>query len=327
MEARMSFHHSALSRLLLFAVFAMMAACSPPGDPADLPADTVAEMDTLVTAGWLKEHLDDPNLVVLDCTVLVEQTEDGQFQTVSGRTNYELGHIPGAGFADLTTDLADGDSPYGFAVPTPEAFAAAMGALGVGNDTRVVLYDTFNSAWAARVWWMLRWAGFDRAALLDGGLNAWKAAGGSLSTKPAPRKAKTLTPSVRPELIADRDEVYASLNKASVNLIDAMPGAHYRGEWTMYDRPGHIPGALNVPSTLLLDENGRFRPADELEMMFGSDRDNRAITYCGGGIAASANAFVLTRLGFSDVAVYTASLQEWAADPANPLVVESEPDQ
>ena len=111
-------------------------------------------MDTLVTAEWLRENLEDPNLVVLDCTVLIEQAEDGGIRTVSGRGNYEAGHIPTAGFADLTADLADGDSPYEFAVPTPERFAAKMGALGVGNDSRVVLYDAYTSAWAARVWWM-----------------------------------------------------------------------------------------------------------------------------------------------------------------------------
>jgi len=323
----MSSLHSTLNRLLLLAALALMAACSPAGDQTGLIGDTGAEMDTLVTAEWLKQHLDDPDLVVLDCTVLIEQTEDGGIRTVSGRANYEVGHIPTAGFADLTTDLADGDSPYKFAVPTPESFAATIGALGVGNDSRVVLYDSYNSAWAARVWWMLRWVGFDRAAVLDGGLNAWKAKGGSLSTKLASRRAKTLTPTVRPELIADRDEVFASLEHDSINLIDAMPDAHFRGEWTMYDRPGHIPGAINVPVTTLFDDSGRFRPADELAAIFNSDRDNRAITYCGGGIAASANAFVMTRLGFTDVAVYTASLQEWAADPTSPLVVMPKPDQ
>jgi len=322
----MSFHHSTLSRLLLIAVFTLMAACSPDGDQTSLPSDTGAEMDTLVTAEWLKEHIDAPDLVVLDCTVLIEQTEDGGIRSVSGRANYEVGHIPTAGFADLTTDLADSESPYSFAMPTPESFAATMGALGVGNDSRVVLYDAYNSVWAARVWWMLRWIGFDRAAVLDGGLNAWEAAGGSLSTEPASLEARTLTPNVRPELIADRDEVFASLEHDSINLIDAMPDAHFRGEWTMYDRPGHIPGAINVPATSLLDGSGRFRAAGELAAIFGSDRTNRAITYCGGGIAASANAFVMTRLGFTDVAVYAASLQEWAADPANPLVVEPKPD-
>lgn len=323
-EAQMSSHDSTFSRLLLVAVVALMAACSPAGDQTALPGDTAAEMDTLVTAEWLKENLDDPDLVVLDCTVLIERTEDGGMRGVSGRANYEAGHIPTAGFADLTTDLADGDSPYGYAVPTPERFAAAMGALGVGNDSRVVLYDAYNSSWAARVWWMLRWVGFDRAAVLDGGLNAWKAAGGSLSTEPSPRQPGTLTPSMRPELIADKDEVLASLEQESIHLIDAMPNGHFRGEWTMYDRPGHIPGAVNVPVTSLSDDSGRFRPADELAAMFGSDLDSRTITYCGGGIAASANAFIMTRLGFTDVAVYAASLQEWAADPANPMEIGDE---
>ena len=103
-------------------------------------------------------------------------------------------------------------------------------------------------------------------------------------------------------------------------LVDAMTGEHFRGEVTMYARPGHIPGARSLPATVLRDETGRFRPQDELEMLIDGDRDGRTITYCGGGIAASADAFILTRLGFTDVAVYDASLEEWAADPANPMV-------
>ena len=317
----MSSHHSILRRCLIMAAIALMVACSPVGDRPGFMGDADADWDTLVSAEWLKENLDDPHLVVLDCTVGIEQDAEGGIRTVSGRAGYEAGHIPTAGFADLTGDLSDGDSPYQFAVPSPESLAATIGALGVGDDSRVVLYDAHNSAWAARVWWMLRWLGIDRAAVLDGGLNAWKAAGGSLSTEPVSRQARTLTPKVRPQLIADRDEVLASLGRDSIKLVDAMPDAHFRGEWTMYDRPGHIPGAVNVPVTSLLDDSGRFLPSEELSAMFGDERGSRVITYCGGGIAASANAFVMTRLGFTDVAVYTASLQEWASDPANPLVV------
>ena len=278
-------------------------------------------MDTLVTTQWLSQHLDDPDLVVLDCTVSVEPQDDG-VRVVSGRAKYEGGHIPSAGFADLMGELSDGDSPLRFAVPTPEQFSAAMGALGVGDDSRVVLYDGMNSVWAARVWWMLRWVGFDRAALLDGGLGAWTAEGRPLSTEPANRPAKQLTPAPRPELIADRDEVFAAVEDSAVKLIDALPEAHYRGEMTMYDRPGHIPGASNIPSFALVDESGRYRPSDELAAIFDGDRNARTIIYCGGGISASSDAFIMTRLGFTDVAVYTASLQEWAADPANPMVVD-----
>jgi thiosulfate/3-mercaptopyruvate sulfurtransferase len=278
-------------------------------------------MDTLVTTQWLSRHLDDPDLVLLDCTVSTVAEDDGGFHNVSGRADYDRGHIPSAGFADLKRELADGNSPIEFAVPTPEQFCAAMGALGVGDDSRVVLYDANYSAWAARVWWMLRWVGFDHAALLNGGLRVWTAEGRPLSTEPARRLAKHLTPAPRPQLIADRDEVLASIDDGAVCLIDTMPEEFYRGDMTLYQRPGHIPGASNANGLHLLDESGRYRSDEELAAMINGDRNARTITYCGGGIMASSSAFVMTRLGFTNVAVYTASLQEWAADPANPMVV------
>ena len=279
-------------------------------------------MDTLITTEWLSKHLDDPDLVVLDCSVYQQPEEGGGFHNVSGRAEYDKGHIPTAGFADLKGDLCDPKSPIEFAVPKPGQFCAAMGALGVGDDSRVVLYDTSYSAWAARVWWMLRWVGFDNAALLNGGLKVWVSEGRPLSTEPANRPAKQLTPAPRPELIANRDEVLAAIDDERVNVIDALPNEFYLGQRTLYARPGHIPGASNVCGLDLLDESGRFRPDDELIAMHKGDRNARTITYCGGGIMASANAFVMTRLGFTNVAVYTASLQEWAADPGNPMVVD-----
>jgi thiosulfate/3-mercaptopyruvate sulfurtransferase len=277
-------------------------------------------MDLLVSVQWLHEHLDDPDLVVIDASVPVEPDGDGGFRTVSGRTAYKAGHIPTAGFADLKGELADQNSSLDFAVPPPEQFAAAMGALGVGDDTRVVIYDSYSSGWAARVWWMLRWVGFDNAAVLDGGLEAWKSAGYALSSEPASEPARTLTVNLRPQLIVERDEMRAAIDDEEVNIIDALPEAHFNGDFTMYARPGHIPTAENVPSMSLVDESGRFRSDDELNELFGTDRDKRTITYCGGGIAASADAFAMIRLGYKDVAVYTASLQEWAADPENPMV-------
>lgn len=278
-------------------------------------------MDTLVSTDWLAQHRDDPDLVILDCTVHTKMEEGGGFHNISGRADYEAGHIPSAGFADLTTDLSDTVSPIEFAVPTPEQFCQAMGKLGVGNDTRVVLYDSFLSAWAARVWWMLRWVGFDRAAILDGGLNAWKSEGRPLSTAAVARPARQLTPDPRPKLIASRDEVRAAIDDPSVHLIDTLTAASYRGEEAIYGRGGHIPTAINICGIDLIDpETGCYRPQSELAAMHDGDRDARTITYCGGGILASSNAFIMTRLGFTDVGVYTASLQEWATDPANPMV-------
>jgi len=179
-----------------------------------------------------------------------------------------------------------------------------------------------GSVWAARMWWLMRWIGFDRAAILDGGLNAWKAEGRPLSTEPVTLSAQQLTAHLRPDLIAYQDEVLKAVGDAKVKLIDAMPESHYRGEMVMYDWPGHIPGAINVPSFSLLDESGHYLPKDQLAELLGNDRDVRTITYCGGGISASSDAFVLTRLGFTNVAVYDGSLQEWTQDTNNPMEVD-----
>lgn len=281
-------------------------------------------IDTLVTTEWLNRHLADPDLVLLDCSVTTIPHADGGFHNVSARPEYDSGHLPGAGFADLKGDLCDTSSQVEFALPTLEQFCRAMGALGVGNDSRVVLYDTSYMAWAARVWWMLRWVGFDRAAILDGGLGAWAAEGRPLSLEPVSRPAKQLIPKPRPELVAGHDEVLTAIDDDAVILIDTLPEEFYRGEITVYARPGHIPGALNINTLKLLDRTGRLRAQDELAAIHAHLRqDARIITYCGGGIAASANAFVMTRLGFSNVAVYTDSLQVWATEPDNPMVVDN----
>lgn len=306
------------ARLLTLSVALVLLSACVTSEPASRVA-AEPPMDSLVTAEWLAANLDDPDLVVIDCTVLVQPDGAGGLRVVSGRDAYLEGHIPTAGFADLMGELSDAESPLQFAVPPPEQFAAAMRALGVSDDSRVVLYDGGRSVWAARVWWMLRWIGFDRAALLDGGLPAWTAGGYPLSSEPASPSVGTLTVTLRPELIADQEEVLAAIDDEAVELVDAMPAAHYRGEMVMYARPGHIPTATNVPMTSLVDETGRFRPREELETLLAGDRDDRAITYCGGGIAASANAFIMTRLGYKDVAVYAASLQEWAADESLPM--------
>jgi thiosulfate/3-mercaptopyruvate sulfurtransferase len=313
-----------LRQSLIAVVFSLICALSTPimADVDDHIPGVDVRFGALVSTEWLAENLDQPDLVILDCTVMVTQNDDGTMQSHSGWENYRQGHIPGAGFADLVNDLSDKDSPLQFTIPDVEEFARTMGSLGVGDASRVVLYDSLGSVWAARVWWMLRWAGFDRAAILDGGLGAWKAEGRPLSTEPASYEERLLTPNVRPELIAHKDEVYEAIGDDSVKLIDAMPESHYRGDMVMYDLAGHIPGASNVPSFSLLDETGRYLPKSELESLFAGDPADRTITYCGGGISASSTAFILTQLGFTNVAVYDGSLAEWTQDFDSPMEVD-----
>ncbi len=276
-------------------------------------------MDALVDVAWLFDHLGDSDLVVLDCSVEITGAFGG-LNTVSGRGAFDAGHIPGAGFADLIADLSDTDQTIGFAVPAPEQFCDAMGRLGVGDASHVVLYDSSASMWAARVWWMLRWIGFDRAAILDGGLGAWQAAGRLLSTESSVMQPARLTPRPRPQMIADRDEVLVAIDDPTVRLIDTLPEAHFSGEMALYERPGHIPGAESIPMFAALDDSGRLATSDDVRATHGDDCDRRAVAYCGGGIAASLTAFAMVRAGYTDVAVYTASLQEWTADPTLPMV-------
>lgn len=278
-------------------------------------------MDQLVSTEWLADELGSPDLVVLDCTVFLHIRDEG-YVAESGRAKWAEGHIPSAGFADLDEDLVDADSQFRYALPEPRAFADAIELLGVSDDSRVVLYDNSGSMWAARVWWMLRWIGFDRAGLLDGGYRAWQAESRPVATDASTPARGSLQVDERAHVIADKDEVLACIGDGATCLIDALPGASYRGEVNMYGRAGHIPGALNTSAMGLIDrDTGRFLARDELEARLPAVTSARVINYCGGGIAASATAFVQTMLGFDNVAVYTNSLQEWVTDPAAPLTL------
>ncbi len=280
-------------------------------------------MDPLVTTAWLEDHLDDPDLRVLDCTVLLEPAPGGRFVARSGRDAWAAGHIPGSAFASLPDDLSDPDSPLRFTLPTADRFAGAMEQLGVGQGTRVVLYDSRLNMWAARLWWMLRAFGFDDAAVLDGGWRSWDDEGRTVSSTPPVVRPATFVAQPRPGLFVDRDEVLAALDDGATCLVNALSAEQHRGETDDYARRGHLPGAQNVPAAALVDAGQRYLPLDELRRHFAPVLDGspgRIVTYCGGGIAASSDAFTLFRLGFDDVAVYDASLQEWAADPELPLV-------
>jgi len=239
-------------------------------------------MDTLWTTEQLAAELGAADLVVLDCTVFLRMGDNG-YVSDSGLPNFVEGHIPGAAFADLNEDLVDTTTKLRYAVPTPEYFGAAMERLGVDDGKRVVLYDDNNSMWAARVWFMLHWIGFDNAALLDGGLKAWKAEGRSLDSGPSAPVASSpgaLTLDPRPRLIADKAEMMGAINDGATCMIDALPSAVFTGKVTPYARPGHIPGAVNIAATSMVDgETGRFQPADTIRAMLPDRPEARTVAY------------------------------------------------
>jgi thiosulfate/3-mercaptopyruvate sulfurtransferase len=279
----------------------------------------------LVETDWLAKHLGDPGVRVLECTVFLHPADaPGGVRVESGRAKWAEGHIPGAGFVDLQDELSDRGSSLRFMMPPAAQFAAAMGRAGVGDGVRVILYDRAVHRWAARVWWMLRAFGFDNAAVLNGGFTKWTVEGRQVGTDAGVAAVRTFTPRPRPALMADKAGVLAALGESGACVLNALSEEQHRGTGgNTYGRPGRIPASVNVPARDLVDPathaylapevlRAKFRAAGALDA-------KRVVTYCGAGIAASSDAFVLTLLGRDDVAVYDASLSEWAADAALPM--------
>lgn len=283
-----------------------------------------------VSAEWLYEQLGDEDLVIVDATVHLSTPPDGSVHIEPGLATYLEEHIPGAVYADLFTDFSDHEAPQPFTAASSERFATAAGAVGIGEGRRVVLYDQKNGIWAARLWWQLRLEGFDDAAVLDGGLPAWKAAGYPVSDEQVVPHGATFTSQHRPELVRSTEEIAASLDDPNTLIINALDPATYRGESPSYPRRGHIPGSINIPFGDLVDPStGRLKPAAELREILDKagalNPDVKPVTYCGGGIAASGLAHALAAAGRSDVAVYDGSLNAWTADESLPLVEGPDP--
>jgi thiosulfate/3-mercaptopyruvate sulfurtransferase len=279
--------------------------------------------DTLVSTDWLAEHLDDPAIRVYDCTTHLLPHPTLAYTVGSGRADYEKGHIPGADFLDLQEEISDPDSAFRFTFPSPELFAAAVGRRGLGDGITVVLYSTTTPQWATRVWWMLRAFGFDNAKVLDGGLVKWAKEGRAISTAPASYPAATFTPQPRDGLIVQKDEMLAAIGDGAICTINALSREQHAGGGRAYGRFGRIAGSSNVPTAELLDpKTTAFLPAADIAAHFagvGADKSERILTYCGGGIAASATAMLLVMLGHENVGLYDNSMSEWSKDEALPM--------
>jgi len=290
--------------------------------------DDYRHRDALVSTEWLDAHLGDEELRVFECTVYLEDPppgSDAPYRSVSGRADYDELHIAGAGFLDLLTELSDTAGPrhLRFMMPPSDVLAGTLGRRGIGDDSRVVLYSRGSAQWATRVWWMLRAIGFDAAAVLDGGWQKWRREGRPVSSEEPAFPAATLTPHPRPQLFVGKDTVREAMADAGACIVNALGPELHRGESARYGRPGRIPGSVNVPAASLLDPNDdTFLGPDEAAAAFravGAEPSKRTLCYCGGGIAATLDAFVLHQLGYDDVAVYDASMTEWARDDALPI--------
>lgn len=278
-----------------------------------------AHPEALVDTDWLAAHLQDPHVRVVDCSFKLPGIAP------TALADYQRGHIPGAVFFDIDDICAPGTSlPH--MVPSADPFARKLGALGVGDDDRVVVYDGNGLSSAGRAWWMLRLFGHDDVAILDGGLPKWRAEGRPLDTAIPNPPARHFSARLEPALLRDKAALLGNLATRREQVADARAAGRFDGS-TAEVRPGlrsgHIPGSYSLPYEQLTDpKTHQLRSAEDLTRLFedaGIALDRPVVTSCGSGVTACALAFALHLIGHPDVAVYDGSWSEWGQPGDTPV--------
>ena len=271
-------------------------------------------MSDIVSAEWLMQNLG--KVRVLDASWYMPADKR------DAKAEFEAAHIPGAVFFDIDA-LSDHSTSLPHMLPPPAQFGRDAGALGIGDDDMVVVYDGAGIFSAPRVWWTLKAMGHDKVAVLDGGMPAWKAAGGTLESGPARPTAKTFTPRPNRDILRDFDAVKAALGHTQV--LDARSAPRFEGS-EAEPRPGlksgHMPGAANVPYRAVLTSDGRLKDDQALQTLFaekGVDLRAPIITSCGTGVTAAILMLAIEKLGGRQVAIYDGSWTEWGGRDDAPV--------
>ena len=282
----------------------------------------------LITSSELAGILDQPSLRLFDCTTYLEPAPAGgpvPYFVVPGRHTFEAGHIPGADFLDLQGEFSDQTTELRFMMPAVAQLEAAFGRHGVSAESSVVLYSIGTAMWATRFWWMLKSLGFENLAVLDGGLDKWKAEGRAIETGAAKGYGPaTFTAKPKPGFFVDKHETLTASADRNTVVVNALGPQFHKGlEPSRYGRPGRVPGSCNVSAATLLDPQTKaFLPLADAQAKFeaqGITRDKRVVAYCGGGISATIDLFLLDQLGYKNLTLYDGSMGEWARDASLPI--------
>ncbi|PSO85447.1 MAG: sulfurtransferase [Cyanobacteria bacterium QS_5_48_63] len=277
----------------------------------------------VVSVHWLAGQLNNPQVAIADCRFDLAHPEAGYQQ-------YQKAHIPGAYYFDLNQDLSAPAVQHGARHPLPHLsqLADKLAASGVNSsETLVVAYDDSRLAFAARLWWLLRYLGHNNVALLDGGWSAWQAAGYPVtSVIPQPKQGK-FVPQPREEWVADREQVKARKDLPEVVLVDSRDRDRYRGEREPIDPiAGHIPGAVNFPWKEITDEGGYLRSIPEQQKRWAAQKQaSEIIAYCGSGVTACVNLFSMELAGMHHAKLYAGSWSDWCSDSSAPKMGKEEP--
>ena len=280
----------------------------------------------IVQCEWLLNEIENYHIRIFDCSTYLHYTDNDPskpYIVESGLEDYKNSHIPGASFIDLQKDLSDNKSPYRFTLPNWNDLAQSFTKLGIGNPFHIILYSRNGLQWSTRVWWMLYTLGFEKVSILDGGLVEWERLGylteqGVRKYNPAILKSKP-----KNDIFIHKDEVLSKIGNKSCILLNALTKDIHLGLNPRYGRLGRIPGSLNIPFHELVDsKSGMLKPPSDALKIFeekGFKNSLEIINYCGGGIAATLDAFVLLQLGYDKIKIYDNSMSEWATDESLPI--------
>lgn len=271
---------------------------------------SLSEASPLVTTKWLADHLDAPDVRIVDASWHMPAEKRDAFE------EYKSAHIPGAVFFDID-EIADIESGLPHTLPSPTLFSSRARKMGLGSGNKILVYDTRGLFSAARVWWMFRVMGHRDVCVLDGGLPKWRADGYPVEDLPPRPRERHFIARVNRELVRDKENVRTASQTGQEQIIDARGADRFKGEAPEPRegmRSGHIPGSRNVPFPSLLNEDGTMKSDVETRAAFseaGLDFDKPVVTTCGSGVTACILTLALERLGKTDVAVYDGSWSEW----------------